>query len=375
MIKSIKRSVIWPGREMAVNALFHPRVTTCNFGDEQFLLMTCQELLGSDCFGPALFSTSSNDGDTWSTPRPIPDMGWRDAGNSLFRGICDVVPEFHPRTRTILAIGHEVYSRNGKFFNHRKAGLSLHSVFCIMDASGRWSDVKPILDIPELNSMHDWVCGNCQRATLSDGDIIIPFYCHSKDQADCIVCSVKFSYDGKNLTAVKKGNQLALPVKRGLLEPSIIQYGSNFYMTIRAEDGCGYFAISDDGLQWGEIIPWRWDDGKAIEMSTTQQHWFRLNGKLYLAYTRKAEINQDIFRWRAPLFAARFDEEKLCLEKDTERIVFPIIRETLADNIEKAALMGNFHCTEISTSKVIITVGESRSSGHWHGDVLMAVIL
>ena len=156
-----------------------------------------------------------------------------------------------------------------------------------------------------------------------------------------MVCSLLCDFDGEEIKVLKHGNFLENPFERGLLEPSVVFYKNSFFLTLRAEDGYGYLSSSDDGLEWNPIKPWSWEGGTKLTMSTTQQHWLKLGGKLYLVYTRKNGENHKVMRWRAPLLIAEVDTENLCLKKATEQIVFPM--KPHPENPESIGLMGNFH--------------------------------
>ena len=103
-------------------------------------------------------------------------------------------------------------------------------------------------------------------------------------------CCVRCTFDGNELKIAQVGPALENRVGRGLLEPSVARFGERFYMTIRAEDGRGYVAQSDDGVRYRRMTAWAWDDGTPIGMSTTQQHWLSHSDGLFLVYTRKDGI-------------------------------------------------------------------------------------
>lgn len=126
--------------------------------------------------------------------------------------------------------------------------------------------------------------------------------------------------------------------------------GTVFFLTIRAEDGNGYFAVSDDGINFSSPQKWLFDDGNELVTSSTQQHWFCLCGKLYLAYTRKSCENAGIFRYRTPLWASEVivDGEKLRLKKSAETIILPIKRRN-----SDAGLCGNFHTVGCGNDSII----------------------
>jgi hypothetical protein len=182
---------------------------------------------------------------------------------------------------------------------------------------------------------------------------------------------VRYSFDGENLSFQEAGRELRLEVNRGLLEPSITKFGDLFYLTIRAEDNHGYVTTSTDGLNWNDIKPWTFDDGESLEMSTTQQRWLTHSDGLFLVYTRKAENNYNVARWRAPLYVAQVNTEKNCLIHSTERIALPL-RGDGTQSGDVVARMGNFHVTNVSQDESWITVGESRPNHGWHGDTLLA---
>ena len=137
---------------------------------------------------------------------------------------------------------------------------------------------------------------------------------------------------------------------------------------MRAEDGCGYRAESEDGLTWQKLMPWSFDDGSILETSTTQQHFLELGGRLFLIYTRNAGTNSHIWRFRAPLYIAEVNDD-FNLVRSSEQIVFPMIPEG-----DKAAGMGNFHPAKLDERRAIVTVGEERYFQEYHGDTLCAML-
>lgn len=134
---------------------------------------------------------------------------------------------------------------------------------------------------------------------------------------------------------------------RGLHEPSLMEFGGKYFLTIR-NDLQGYITTSADGLHYDEIKPWTFDDGSLLGNYNTQQHWVRHSDALYLVYTRKGADNDHVFRHRAPLFMAQVDTEKLAVIRDTEVILVP----------ERGARLGNFGITEISPKETWVTVSE-----------------
>jgi hypothetical protein len=108
-------------------------------------------------------------------------------------------------------------------------------------------------------------------------------------------------------------------------------------------------------------------------MSTTQQRWLTHSDSLFLVYTRKAETNRNVFRWRAPLFLAQVDLKKLTLIRRTETVVLPLIGDGI-NQAQHVARMGNFHVVNASARESWVTVGETLPNDGWKGDTLLARI-
>jgi len=117
--------------------------------------------------------------------------------------------------------------------------------------------------------------------------------------------------------------------------------------------------------------PWAFDDGTAIEMSTTQQRWLVHSDGLWLVYTRKDTSNVDVMRWRAPLFMALMDEKRMCLLRPTERIAIPLEGDGVRDG-QGVEHLGNFHTNPVSRNESIISVGTMITARAYAGVVRMA---
>jgi hypothetical protein len=368
MIRSITQSIVWEGRKGgAIPTWFHPRACMVPEAGGFRALMTLQLISGSDVFGPVHWSTSSDLGQTWTDPQPIPGLGRRTIGEDYQEGGCDVVPDYHPQSGVVLAMGHNVYYRRGVLA--RPQGPR-HPVYTVLDKKGRWSKPQKLVwDDPRGSAIYTSGCS--QRIMLPDGDVLIPMSFGPKDRTDRAVASARCTFDGRTLAIRQVGGELRNPAGRGLLEPSLAFLDGRYYMTIRAEDGRGYVTSSDDGIHWTRQRPWVWDDGTPLDMSTTQQHWLVHSDGLFLVYTRKAHQNVKVFRWRAPLYVAAVDRENLRLLRDTERIVHPLVGDGVNDP-NHVARMGNFHVTNASPDESWVTVGETLPHDGWHGNLLLA---
>ena len=129
-------------------------------------------------------------------------------------------------------------------------------------------------------------------------------------------------------------------------------------MTMRAEDERAHFAISEDGLNYGEIGTWTFDDGEPLVTSTTQQHWLIAGGRLHLVYTRNCGWNKDVFRYRAPLFISEVDTLKMQLIRSSEQMVFPFDGDPKRP--ESVALSGNFHVCMLPDGEALVVDGEHK---------------
>ena len=372
LIASIEKQVVRRNRDGKATTWFHPRA--CRLpgkADAPRALMTVQSIGGSDYFGPVHWSESKDLGKTWAKFRPIPALDRVPVAEhpGLMAGVCDVVPQYHSQTKTILALGHVVFYKGPKFA--RGDQLARYPVYTVRRADGTWSK-RRILEWndPRGAFIYSNNCG--QRVVLPNGDILLAFTFGDKPTHRS-VAGVLCAFDGESLRIKKVGPPLKLAHKRGLLEPSVTQFGGKFYITIRAEDDHGYQSVSADGLNWASKQRWVWDNGDPINMSTTQQHWLTHSDGLFLVYTRKDKSNTGIIRWRAPLYVARVDVRTRRLIKSTERVVLPLMGDGVKDP-DNVALMGNFNITNAGPNESWVTVGEWMPRKNARGDLLLGRI-
>ncbi|QDU60399.1 hypothetical protein Pan216_12380 [Planctomycetes bacterium Pan216] len=372
LIDRISQSVIFSGRT-AVDGMrarwFHPRGCAIPAKHRPLVLMTLQEISGSDIFGPVHVTDSDDLGETWTQPAPIPGMGRQQLGDGLEMGLCDTVPEYHAPTDTVLALAWNVYYKNKRLHSTEKDRWVVYNV---RSRDGQWTPPKRLeWNDPRASRMYGSNCS--QRLVLPDGDVLIPMTYAPIGQPYRSVTTVRASFDGKNLQIREVGNELINSAKRGLLEPSVGAFGGRYFMTIRAEDGRGYVSQSKDGLRWKPQVAWAWDDGEPLTMSTTQQHWLAHSDALYLVYTRRDPSNINVMRWRAPIYMAQVDPESLRLIRDTERIVVPMKGDGV-NHPKDVARLGNFHPIAITPKESWVTVSETLHHHGWHGDTILARI-
>ena len=370
LIDSISKHTVRRNRSGSGTTWFHPRACMIpnKTGSGTTALMTLQAISGSDYFGPVHWSVSTNSGRSWTEPdlisafarSPVPERP------GLEQGVCDVVPEFHPMTGTVLALGHVVFYRGDRFATRDQ--LARYPIYAVRRPDGTWSSAKRLVWAdPRGSFIYTNNCG--QRIVLPNGDILLAFSFGEKSDHRS-VAGVLCSFDGEDLRVKEVGPELKHPHQRGLLEPSLTQFGGRFFITIRAEDDRGYVSASTDGLHWEPKKAWKWDDGEPVNMSSTQQHWLAHSDGLFLVYTRKQESNLNVIRWRAPLFLARVDTENYRLIRKSERVVLPLVGDGV-DDPDGVALMGNFHVTNAGPYESWITVGEWMPRRGVKGDLLL----
>lgn len=322
--------------------------------DKGRIIITTQPLRvsGCDVFYQMHKIISYDRGETWSEITPCKNLDRRPFGENMEYCISDATPLFHEKTKTFIGTGHSVIYKDDNLAPDPRKGHILYMVYD--EKENDWSDFK-ILEIPGLDEDKFFSIGSgcCQCLELEDGDMLIPVYARSYEvsldpwNGNSQACVIRCGFDGKELTFKEMGNLLDVEQPRGLGEPSIIRHGDMYYMCIR-NDVSGYVSKSSDGLHYEDPIEICFENGENIGNYNTQQHWIRGKDKLYLVYTRRAGINDHIFRHRAPLFMAEFDTERMCVIADTEVIVVP----------ERGARLGNFGCFNASDDEAYVIAAE-----------------
>lgn len=351
-------------------SMFHPKLARLPDGR---LLMTVQTISGSDSYGPLLQSFSLDNGHQWSKPSLIPSLGLsapREDG--IVEGVCDVVPNVDEATGAALAIGHNVFYRDGKFFNtqglinggKKFPELRRLGVYSIMGKDGNWTQRRS-LSFPEFDKYDCITCGCSQKIIRHNSEWLIPFYGRQfgENGFQVLVCRLKF--DGESFTLLEHSTPIKSNIGRGILEPSLFEHKGIIWLTMRAEDGHAYFSTSADGVNFNPIAPWCFTDGRQFEISTTQQHFACLNDKLYLIYNRNAGYNAKVFRFRAPLFMAEIDLEKKAIKAETEVVALPADGDF--NDPEGVGVSGNFFPCSLASNELLISDAFIRQNGGYVG--------
>jgi hypothetical protein len=308
-------------------------------GQPPIVVVTASPLLvtGSDVYFDLNEFRTDDLGKTWSGPVPHHDTLGRHVvgkvdGKDVEEVPGDFWPQWHARTGKLLGIGVTFrYVDDRAPIKNRKAD----TCYTTYDPERRtWSPLA-VLEMPVAS--YDARAACVQRYDLPGGDILLPVYFKEEQDKFHHVKVLRCRFDGTKLTAIEEGNTMSLNTDRGLAEPSITRFGNKYFLTIR-HDKSAYVATSDDGLHFGEMKPWTWDDGSELGSYNTQAHWVVHRDALFLVYTRRGANNDHIFRHRAPLFIAEVDPEKLVVKRATERVLIP----------EHGARYGNFGVCDVN---------------------------
>jgi hypothetical protein len=322
---------------------FHPRPTAT---PEGAILTLQKHLKVSDYYsGLHVLRRTGLDG-PWSSPTLPPALDWRPQPDGVTVSVADATPGYHAPSRQVIAIGCQVrYSPAGRQLEDvRRAHQTVYSV---LDPKGKHWTPWSILELPESPEF-DFARNACsQWLVLPDGSLLVPLYIARNAAGPYSTTVAHCRLEGQRLRYLRHGSILRLETPRGLYEPSLIAHAGRFHLTLR-NDVRAYHAVSEDGLNFGAVKPWTFDDGTELGSYNTQQHWLGHRAGFFLVYTRRAGTNDHIIRHRAPLFIARVDPRTGHLLRRTERIVIP----------ERGAELGNFGAAAMSPTESWVTVSE-----------------
>ena len=327
-----------------------PPGTDANPGSSPLVVMTMQklQLSGSDVFYALnAMRTTAERGTTWSPPKEHASFGrvpFRNGDKEdLQITVCDFTPRWHAASGKLLGTGHTVVYENNRVMHVRPRATAYATYNPAAHSWSKWKTLK----MPAEPRFENAGAGCVQRYDLPNGEILLPVYFKEPKKTIYSVAVTRCAFDGETLKYIEHGNELSIPIKRGLCEPSLTRFGGRFFLTLR-NDNHGYVAVSDDGLNYTKPVRWTFDDGSDLGNYNTQQHWVTHSDALFLVYTRSGAGNDHVMRHRAPVFIARVDADKLHVIRATEQILVP----------EKGARLGNFDITEVSESETWVTAAE-----------------
>jgi hypothetical protein len=329
---------------------FHPRVAAIpgkgQAGSPRVVMTLSQHLDADDHYSGLWYMVTDDLGRTWTEPKAPPALAAREEEAGLHSSVHDVTPGWHRHSGKLLAIGARTFYRpDGKHISNEinRGGTAYASYDPLADSWSEWRQVE----FPDHPIFTNCRCACSQWLVKPNGRLLLPTYFQNIGTPFDSVTVVECAFDGRRLNYVRHGNVLSDHTKRGLAEPSITWQGGRYYLTIRHDD-YAYVTTSRDGLTYGPMRKWTFDDGSDLGSFNTQQHWLAHSGGLYLCYTSRRPENRHIARARAPLFIGQVDTDRLCVIRQTEQILIP----------ERGLMLGNFGAAAITPQESWVTDAE-----------------
>ncbi|MSU51748.1 MAG: exo-alpha-sialidase [Opitutus sp.] len=339
-------------------------------GNPARVIVTTQETETKGAHGYRdLFDLESTDaGRTWTKPVRIESLRRTRMPEGHDFVIGDVCPQWHAATGLVLATGKTFGFRGG---TTEDRGFEKVSYAIYTPTTRQWTTLK-VLALPKTDHGGNLILepnsGCHQRVDLPNGDILLPIR-YRKDPKTRFYTTIvaRCTFDGATLAYREHGSEFTIPRERGLYEPSVTAFQGRTFLTMRA-DHSAFVARSTDGINFEPFIEWRFDDGGVLGSYNTQQHWIARHDTLYLVYTRRGANNDHVMRHRAPLFVARVDPERLCVERATEQILIPEAG---------GADLGNFGVMDFSPDETWVITSESPPAANNGGPnrVLLAKLI
>ena len=329
------------------------------------IVLTMQKLLlsGSDIFFDINEMRSDDMGNTWSKPIEHATLGRRKEPGGVEIVIGDFTTQWHAHSGKLLGTGPTVrYTKNeaGAEVKISQNEASSRAAYSIYDPQQHTWTPWEVIVMPQDPKFFYATVGASQRVDLPNGEIFLPFHFKTIGESPYHTAVMRCSFDGKKLSYLEHGDELSRPREAGVVyklpggrqtgvfEPSLTRFRGRYYLTMR-NDRAAYVASSEDGLHFGPVKRWRFDDGADLGSQNTQQHWVTHSDGLLLVYTRTGANNDHVFRHRAPIFIAQVDPEKLQVIRSTERVLIP----------ERGAGLGNsYGVTEVSEDETWVTTAE-----------------
>jgi hypothetical protein len=322
-------------------------------GGPAALMTIHKHFLADDHYSGPHVMHSDDLGKTWSKPDPRPELAWVPHSKGITEAVIDSTPLWHARTKKVIVIGPRIhYGPNGEQLHD--IPRSRQTMYAIYDpATGAWTRWQE-LKVPDDEKFNMALTSCSQWLIEDDGTVLLPyFYAISSDRRPTSVTVVQCSFDGRQMKFLRHGDEIHMRKDRGIGEPSLARFQGRYFITIRSNKR-GYVVAGDDGLHYGPLTPWLFDDGAELGSYNTQQHWLTHSDGLFLVYTRRGANNDHVQRNRAPLFIAQVDTHKLQVMRNTERVLIP----------ERGGELGNFNANEVDAGQSWVTVSE----GVWTDD-------
>jgi hypothetical protein len=340
-VVDIRTPVIHDDREFL---WFHPRAVAIPTRPGRGVMTVQKHLQVSDYYSGLHVMYTEDSGETWTMPEARPELDWflEDAETQV--SVADVTPGWHGNTGKVMAIGVKVRYRGTQQVYDKPQSFAV--TYTVHDPEkGTWTPWR-YLEVPDPAGAFYLVSPGCSQWIVEEnGDVLLPVYVKAEGVESVTV--LRCGFNGETLSYLAHGNMMTAPEEGGVAEPSIVRLGDRYFLTIRNLFK-GFVTTSTDGIHFGPMVEWRFDDNTTLGSYNTQQHWLARGGKLYLVYTRTGLNNDHVFRHRAPLMMAEVNPETLQVIRATEH---PVINE-------RGATLGNFGVNFVTDRESWITVGE-----------------
>lgn len=330
---------------------FHPRAAAMpGYGKDggPAVIVTIQKHLHADDHYSGLCYLRTDDlGKTWTGPTVIPQLAWTKGENNETIAVCDVTPGWLSHTKKLMAIGIKLrYSQKGEQLLDKPR--SHECAYAVYDPQTDSCSSWKLLAMPHAEGKFYLVAPGCvQWLEKDDGTLLIPAYVRGPDGGTYTATVLHCSFDGQEMKYLTSGDEISIPVGRGLYEPSLTKYGQKYFLTLRSDDAA-YITTSEDGLHFAAPQKWTFDNGEDLGSYNTQAHWLTHSDGLFLCYTRRGANNDHITRNRAPIFVAQVDPVTLQVLRRTESPLLP----------ERGVMLGNFGATAITPGESWVTDSE-----------------
>ena len=338
---SYERESLFPGCD-GVLCKVNPKMAVDGKG-VAFLHYSMLKISGCDVFKENYIAKSIDGGKTFAEPIKLSEIERMVDGVKEIFFVSTIL--YNKDYDKWIAIGALMYYENEiDHVRHKGVGISKPVTVLFDPEKQVWCSEPEPIELPfECIS----ALPHSQPIEYENNQYHLGYYANTEEKLFCSALTAIYEFDGKRFILLKSGQLLEGLNSRGFMEPSLAKLNDKYYITLRTDEDA-MLATSDDGLVFNKPKLWTWDDGSLIGSQNTMQRWIRYKDALYLAYTRKTPHNNHIFRNRAPMFMARFDEEKECLIRDSEVIIVP----------EMGARLGNFNVTDVSENEFWLVTAE-----------------
>jgi len=299
----------------------------------------------TDVFYDIGYTISTDLGESWTPYSVIPQYQWKTMPNGYGGMLIDPVPVYHAATGKVLLLGM------AQTYDASYGKRQTYPAYAVYDpSSGTWSADWQLFSWPPV---YGHAGSSYPYVDEQTGSVLWPIHSTAGSGALQVVTA---SFDGTALVYQSMSGSVANTGSNGNrsgIEASLTRFGGEYFLTSR-DDSYNRLAKSADGLLWQPAVDLLWEDGTPVSGSmNTQMHWIARPDGLYLVYTRQDSINEDMFRYRAPLWMAEVNPATLRLMKETERIVMP--------NTTDRAQLGNFGTLDVTPELSIVTSNEWKS--------------